>query len=108
MNPLINPPDIAVALHYDGKTAPRVTASGRGKVAGQIIEAARQHEVPLHTDPALVEVLARVPLQTEIPRELYVAIAEVLAFAYYLSGKKPAEPSSPVSAQPSVPSGTGR
>lgn len=89
MSQIINPPDIAVALHYDGKTAPRVTASGRGKVAGQIIEAARQHEVPLHTDPALVEVLSRVPLQTEIPRELYVGIAEVMAFAYYLSGKKP-------------------
>ncbi len=89
MSQIINPPDIAVALHYDGKTAPRVTASGRGKVAGQIIEAARQHEVPLHTDPALVEVLSRVPLQTEIPRELYVGIAEVMAFAYSLSGKKP-------------------
>ena len=92
MSQIINPPDIAVALHYDGKTAPRVTASGRGPVAGQIIETARQHAVPLHTDPALVEVLSRVPLQTEIPRELYVAIAEVMAFAYYLSGKKPEAP----------------
>ena len=89
MNKVLNPPDIAVALHYDGQQAPRVTATGKGKVAEQIIEIARQHDVPLHTDPALVQVLSRVPLGTEIPRELYVAIAEVIAFAYYLSGKKP-------------------
>lgn len=89
MKQVINPPDIAVALHYDGKQAPRVTASGKGKVAEQIIERAKEHNVPLHTDPALVQVLSRVPLGTEIPRELYVAVAEVIAFAYYLSGKKP-------------------
>lgn len=90
MKPVINPPDVAVALYYDGQAAPRVTATGKGKVAEQIIALAEQHDVPLHTDPALVEVLSRVPLGTEIPRELYVAIAEVIAFAYYLSGKKPA------------------
>ena len=89
MNRIINPPDVAVALHYDGQAAPRVTASGRGPVAEQIMAVARQHDVPLHTDASLVEVLARVPLKTEIPRELYVAIAEVIAFAWYLGGKKP-------------------
>ncbi len=85
----INPPDIAVALHYDGNKAPRVTAKGSGLVAEQIIALAKEHEIPLHTDPALVRVLSNVPLGDEIPRELYLAVAEVIAFAYLLSGKRP-------------------
>lgn len=91
MNKIINPPDIAVALHYDGVNAPRVTAKGAGNVAEQIIELAREHDIPLHPDPTLVKVLANVPLGDEIPRELYLAIAEVIAFAYLLSGRRPAE-----------------
>lgn len=89
MNRLVNPPDIAVALHYDGESAPRVTAKGRGAVAEQIIERARQHDIPLHADEDLATVLAKVPLGSEIPRELYLAVAEVIAFAYSLSGKVP-------------------
>lgn len=89
MSRLVNPPDIAVALHYDGKSAPRVTAKGRGTVAEQIIERARQHDVPLHADEGLATVLATIPLGNEIPCELYLAVAEVIAFAYSLSGKVP-------------------
>ncbi|QSA98834.1 EscU/YscU/HrcU family type III secretion system export apparatus switch protein [Methylococcus sp. EFPC2] len=89
MNKVINPPDIAVALHYDGTHAPRVTAKGTGDVAEQIIRLAREHAIPLHPDPALIKVLANVPLGDEIPRELYLAVAEVIAFAYLLSGKHP-------------------
>jgi flagellar biosynthesis protein len=89
MNRVINPPDIAVALHYDGVGAPRVTAKGEGATAERIIELAKESEVPLHSDPALVKVLANVPLGEEIPRELYLAAAEVIAFAYMLSGKTP-------------------
>jgi flagellar biosynthesis protein len=91
MKKLINPPNIAVALHYDGTRAPRVTAKGSGAVAEKIIALAEEHDVPLHADPALVKVLANVPLGDEIPRELYLAIAEVIAFAYLLSGKRPGE-----------------
>ena len=87
MSKLINPPDIAVALHYDGVTAPKVTAKGSGRLANKIIDLAQEHEVPIHSDPALVKVLSNVPLGDEIPRELYVAVAEVIAFAYLLSGK---------------------
>ncbi len=89
MKKVINPPDIAVALHYDGVNAPRVTAKGSGTVAEQIIELAKEHNIPLHADPALVRVLSGIPLGDEIPRELYLAVAEVIAFAYLLSGKTP-------------------
>ncbi len=89
MNRVLNPPDLAIALNYDGKAAPRVTATGKGDLAERIVELAREHGVPLHTDPALAGVLAEIPLGGEIPRELYLAVAEVIAFAYYLSGKAP-------------------
>jgi len=83
------PPKNAVALHYDGKRAPRVTAKGRGAVAEEIIELARQHGVPLHEDRELVALLAQLELNDEIPRELYLAVAEVIAFAYMLTEKFP-------------------
>lgn len=80
---------VAVALQYDGKNAPTVTAKGRGEVAERIAEVAREHDVPLHEDPQLAALLARVELGDEIPETLYRAVAEVIAFAYLLSGKFP-------------------
>ena len=81
--------DIAVALKYDGKNAPKVTAKGEGLTAEQILEIADRHGIPLQAEPELAKILAQVPLGEEIPRELYVAVAEVIAFAYFLSGKTP-------------------
>jgi len=81
--------DIAVALKYDGKNAPTVTAKGSGLTAEQILSLAEQHGIPLQTEPELVKILAQIPLGDEIPNELYTAVAEVLAFAYFLSGKTP-------------------
>ena len=91
MKDLINPPDIAVALSYDGKKAPRVTAKGTGLTAERIIGLAKENNIPLYTDVALVKVLSKMSLGDEIPRELYLAIAEVIAFAYMLSAKRPGE-----------------
>ena len=76
---------VAVALHYSGRGAPRVVASGNGLVAENIIAAARAHGVPLDEDPALASALSRVDLGKEIPRELYMAVAQVLAFAWQIS-----------------------
>jgi len=84
-----NPPRKAVALHYSGKRAPRITASGAGTVAERILEIAREHDVPVHEDPLLTEALSQIPLGEEIPENLYVAVAEVLAFVYRLSGRDP-------------------
>ncbi len=80
---------LAVALQYDGERAPRVTAKGRDTVAGQIIELARQHGVPMQENEPLAAVLSRVELGDEIPEALYLAVAQVIAFAYHLSGKVP-------------------
>ncbi|MEQ1637220.1 MAG: EscU/YscU/HrcU family type III secretion system export apparatus switch protein [Methylococcales bacterium] len=83
------PTDIAVALKYDGQGAPKVTAKGAGFTAETILKIAEQHGIPLQTDPELVSILAQIPLGNEIPRELYLAVAEVIAFAFGLSGKRP-------------------
>ena len=79
----------AVALKYDDKKnkAPRVIAKGRGDIAEKIIEVARAHNVPLYEDKNLVQLLEALELETEIPPELYRAVAEVLAFIYRLNGK---------------------
>lgn len=81
----------AVALRYDKtrEEAPRVTAKGKGRVAQNIIELAREHGIPIKDDPDLVAVLAAIEIDQEIPAELYVAVAELLAFVYSANSEKP-------------------
>ncbi len=76
--------EVAIALHYSGTGAPRVTAKGKGFVAEEILNLAKKHAIPVRTEPELVNLLVQVKLGREIPENLYVAIAEVLAFAYRL------------------------
>jgi flagellar biosynthesis protein len=80
----------AVALRYKPgeDEAPRLTAKGRGAVAEKIIELARRHGVPIRQDRNLVQVLARLDLEQEIPPSVYRAVAEILAFVYRLSMQK--------------------
>lgn len=77
----------AVALKYEGRGAPRVVAKGEGHIAEKIIELAKENNVPLYENKELVQMLALVELDSEIPVALYKAVAEVLAFVYHLSGK---------------------
>jgi len=79
---------IAVALEYTGD-APKVTAQGRGALAEEILRLAEAHDIPLRDDRDLVEVLAKLPLNQEIPAPLYRAVAEVIAFAYLVKGRQP-------------------
>lgn len=89
MTDVINPADIAIALRYDGQSAPTVTAKGRGDLAQEIIDLAIANDIPLDNNPELVKLLSSIPLGDEIPEALYVAVAEVIAFAYLLSDKMP-------------------
>jgi flagellar biosynthesis protein len=77
----------AVALRYDKDKdhAPKVIARGRGKIAEKILEIAKAHNLPLYEDKNLVQILEALELETEIPPELYRAVAEVLAFIYRLN-----------------------
>lgn len=80
----------AVALRYDpteGNTAPRLVAGGRGYVADEILRVARENHVPIRQDPALAGALATLDVGSEIPPDLFRAVAEVLAFVYKMSAK---------------------
>ncbi|MBN1308480.1 MAG: EscU/YscU/HrcU family type III secretion system export apparatus switch protein [Chitinispirillaceae bacterium] len=76
--------DKAVALRYHERTdrAPKVTAKGEGLIAQRIKEIARENGIPIRRDDALVELLAPIEIDREIPQELYAAIAELLSWIY--------------------------
>lgn len=76
---------LAVALAYQaGQAAPRVVAKGRGLLAQAIIERAREAGVYVHESPELVSLLMQVDLDQHIPPQLYLAVAELLAWIYQL------------------------
>lgn len=77
----------AVALRYDGKSAPRVTAKGEGHIAQKIIDTAKEHHIPLQKNDELTTLLSKVRLNDEIPRSLYQAVAQILVFIYHVNGK---------------------
>jgi flagellar biosynthesis protein len=81
--------EIAVALRYEGNNAPHISAKGYGEIASEIIEIAKKHNIPLYENSDLAQLLSLLELGEEIPEILYVAIAEVLSFAYWLTGKVP-------------------
>lgn len=83
------PKTLAVALNYEAPHAPRVVAVGRGLVGDKIIEIAREHGVPLEQNPVLAQALSTIELEEEIPEQLYVAVAQILAFILRASGRLP-------------------
>ncbi|HEY7772467.1 MAG TPA: EscU/YscU/HrcU family type III secretion system export apparatus switch protein [Marinagarivorans sp.] len=83
----------AVALFYDGEQAPTVVAKGTDDTAAAIIALAQEHKVPICNNPALAELLTLLDIGDHIPKELYVAIAHIISFAYQLrpNGANPAD-----------------
>ena len=82
-------PRQAIALSYDGQQAPTLTAKGDDELAEAILAIAREYEVPIYENAELVKMLARLELGDSIPQELYLTIAEIIAFAWNLKGKYP-------------------
>ncbi|MDR2625818.1 MAG: EscU/YscU/HrcU family type III secretion system export apparatus switch protein [Zoogloeaceae bacterium] len=73
----------AVALAYrQTDAAPRVVAKGRGLIAEEIISRAKEHGVYVHESPELLTLLMQVDLDEHIPSQLYLAVAELLAWLY--------------------------
>lgn len=84
-----NPLREAVALAYQQTdAAPRVVARGKGLVAEEIIRRAREHGVYVHESPELVALLTQVDIDQSIPPQLYMAVAELLAWLYGLEQGK--------------------
>jgi flagellar biosynthesis protein len=86
---------LAVALTYEAPHAPRVVAVGRGELGQKIIDTAREHGVPLETNAPLAEALSTIELETEIPEQLYEAMAVIIAFILRASQTPPAMPLRP-------------
>jgi flagellar biosynthesis protein len=78
----------AVAMAYGAEDgAPRVVAKGCGVTAEAIIALAHDSGVYVHRSTELVKLLMQVDLDSEIPPELYRAVAEVLAWLYAMDQK---------------------
>jgi len=79
----------AVSLKYSPAKdmAPKVTAKGWGVVAEKILEVARKHNIPIKEDPDLIQILAKLDIDKEIPPSLYKVVAEILAFVYSVNKK---------------------
>lgn len=83
----------AVALAYgQADAAPRVVAKGRGFLAEQIIARARESGVYVHQSSELVALLMQVDLDQHIPPQLYLAVAELLAWLYRLENGQSVPP----------------
>ncbi|MGE0801865.1 MAG: flagellar biosynthesis protein FlhB [Lautropia sp.] len=105
---VVNPTHYAVAIRYDDSMgAPRVVAKGVDLLAARIQAIAREAGVPVLEAPPLARALyAHVELDHEVPRALYAAIAQVLAYVYQLKRWVPGR--APMPAEPTdlpVPAG---
>ncbi len=90
---ITNPTRIAVAILYmaERMNAPRVVAKGAGHVAERIMGIAKRHRVPIVENRMVAQTLYRnVDVGREIPPEVYVAVAEILAYVYQLEQSKQA------------------
>ncbi len=74
----------AIALNYDpqSSSAPKLVAKGKGRIAENILEKAKENNIPIQEDPSLVEILGQLNINDTIPEELYKAVSEVFAYIY--------------------------
>jgi flagellar biosynthesis protein len=84
----------AAALEFapSRQTAPRLVAKGDGLIAERILAIAREHGIPIREDRALVDLLARLDLNDQIPPELYGLVAEVIAWVYRMQARAATSP----------------
>lgn len=79
----------AVALKDGGQNGdlPVISAAGRGKIAEQILQIALENDIKIRTDADLAEMLAKIELESPIPSEAFMAVAEVLSYVYQANGE---------------------
>ena len=76
----------AAALKYDNQNAPKIIASGQGSIADAIVKKAKEFDVPLFANEALVNSLVDLEVDKEIPQELYQGVVEV--FIWLMKNEK--------------------
>ena len=77
---------VAVKAAEGGRDLPNITAAGRGKLAEQILQLAFQNGINVREDSALAEMLAAIELDSPIPAEAFMAVAEILSYVYRANG----------------------
>ncbi len=79
----------AVAIEDDrGKgLPPRITAAGRGKIAEKILQLAFENDIKVREDSTLAEMLAQIEIDSPIPSEAFMAVAEILSYVYKANGQ---------------------
>jgi flagellar biosynthesis protein len=77
---------VAVEASDDGSNLPHITAAGRGKLAEQILQLAFENGIKVREDSALANMLAAVELDSPIPAEAFLAVAEILSYVYRANG----------------------
>jgi len=80
----------AVAIQENGDeegSLPLITAAGRGKIAEQILQLAYENGIKVRTDADLAEILAKIELESPIPSEAFLAVAEILTYVYQANGQ---------------------
>lgn len=91
---ITNPTHLAVAIEYsEGMKAPKVLAKGPYRVAERIVKIAKENHIPIIQNIPLARAIYKtIEIGREISPDLYLAMAEVLAYIYKLRGKFPASP----------------
>src|SRR5690606_32510180 len=90
---ITNPTHISIVIKYDSVNmiAPQVIGKGSEHLALKIREIAKLHNIPIVENVPLARALYKTVKEGEgVPRNLYKAVAEVLAFVYKLKKKRKA------------------
>ena len=78
---------VALSAGDDGDLLPRITAAGRGKLAEQILQLAFENGINVREDSALADMLAKIELDSPVPSEAFLAVAEILSYVYRANGE---------------------
>lgn len=86
LDPVAKEKRSAIAIRYDIEKdiAPVILAAGRGDFAEEILKVAEDNKIPFYEDKGLADLLLKLEVDTEIPQELYLLVAEILAFIFRL------------------------
>jgi len=83
------PKTVAVAIEEQATGAPKITASGRGFLAEQILQVAFANDVKVREDADLTQILSAIDVDSDIPTEAFAAVAEILTYVYRANGEIP-------------------
>ncbi len=80
---------ISVALQFlpESDQAPKIIASGEGLLGKKIFEIAKINKIPIVKDDQLAKMLVKEPIGTEIPENLYKAVAAIFSYIYKIENE---------------------